>query len=313
MEKDRVLVFGCHTDYLNNRDYIEKNFNIAAYYDSDESRLPDSELSIHSASELKKRIGDFDCILVTADPVSIVTDLIEVWQVDTSKIKVLFYEMSKVTREYMDFHGTYTEDAVLCLVFNSLEIPIEKVRYLEIGTNDPIRDNNTYFFYKRGARGVLVDPISVVGELVKMVRPEDFFINVAISDKQSDGKVTFYRSKSSTISSLVSGHHKKWDGRSHNETVEITVPLMGINELFKQVSYVPELFCVDAEGYDEIIIRGLDFNLYSPKVILVEIGHLYGDICSFDEYMESQGYFLYSVISANAVYVLRELFIDFRG
>src|SRR5580693_625305 len=35
---------------------------------------------------------------------------------------------------------------------------ISKPTYLDIGANDPIHNNNTYLFYTKGARGVLVEP-----------------------------------------------------------------------------------------------------------------------------------------------------------
>src|SRR5262249_29835011 len=35
---------------------------------------------------------------------------------------------------------------------------ISNITYLDIGANEPIQLNNTYYFYRRGFRGVLVEP-----------------------------------------------------------------------------------------------------------------------------------------------------------
>jgi hypothetical protein len=48
-----------------------------------------------------------------------------------------------------------------------------KLTYLDIGANDPIDGNNTYFFYQLGYRGVLVEPNPAFEECLKSERPRD--------------------------------------------------------------------------------------------------------------------------------------------
>ncbi len=51
----------------------------------------------------------------------------------------------------------FGEDILLETCFNLLfSTDISKIKYLDIGSNDPIIGNNTYFFYKNKASGVLI-------------------------------------------------------------------------------------------------------------------------------------------------------------
>ena len=45
--------------------------------------------------------------------------------------------------------------------------------YLDIGANHPVRLNNTYLFYLRGYKGVLVEPNVSLCERLRAVRPRD--------------------------------------------------------------------------------------------------------------------------------------------
>ncbi|WP_408072055.1 hypothetical protein [Butyrivibrio sp. JL13D10] len=207
-----TLVYGLNIDFHIYREWIEENYEVTGYYDADKTRMPeDKGINLDVNPEL---IHTFDMVLVCADPVSIVADLKEKFDFPISRIKILFYELLKSKHAIQQFNGSYSEDAVLMLLMLKIRKRITQLRYLEIGTNDPVRANNTFSFYEAGARGVLVDPLPIVGDLVNMIRPEDRYINAAISETSGDA-VSFYACKSSTVSSLKEEHHEKWNGMSH--------------------------------------------------------------------------------------------------
>ncbi len=59
-------------------------------------------------------------------------------------------------------------------------------KYLEIGAYHPTRLSNTYRFYKKGWRGMVVEPNPEIKNLFKKIRPEDKYINTGISDKKDE-------------------------------------------------------------------------------------------------------------------------------
>lgn len=118
--------------------------------------------------------------------------------------------------------------------------------------------------------------------------------------------ISFWVCKSSTVSSLNSEHHSKWDGQSHNEVKEIKVPLLGINDILSGLDYVPDFLLIDAEGEDIRIIRAIDFDRYRPMVIMIEIAHMDGSENDLRDFMAQKGYSVYAGIEQNMIFVLAE-------
>ena len=300
---ERTLVYGLGKEYQENKDWVAENFNVTGYCDQVVERMPKGR-AVHK-EELRERISEFDLMLVTADPVSIVADLREEFGVPMEKIRVLYYELAKRERPLRTFYGENAEDALLMLLCSELGLPIKGLSYLEIGTNDPVRFNNTYNLYRLGARGLLVDPLSTVGELVRMSRPEDHFLHAAVSD-MGGAQQTFFASKSSLVSSLSYEHHKAWDGVTHNEVREISVDVLGINEIMGRMEHTPDLLLVDAEGEDEKIMRAFDYEQFRPKIIMVEMDHLDSSRVEMIELMRTHGYVEYTTIKYNTIFVMED-------
>lgn len=299
-----TLVYGLAKDYEEHKDWIAAHFHVTGYCDQDESRLPAAG-AVRKA-ELRDRLGEFDIVLVTADPVSIVEDLIRTFHVPEEKIRVLFYEMAKEEPALRRFYGENAEDALLMLVCGELGLPLAGLTYLEIGTNDPVRFNNTYSLYRAGARGLLVDPLPVVGRLAAMARPGDRFLHAAVSAKSSAKPMTFYASKSSLVSSLSREHHHAWDGITHNEVYEIPVDVIGINEIVDTCPPLVDMLLVDAEGEDEKIMRALDYAHFHPAVIMVEMDHLDTSRAELIHFMRTNDYLEYTTIAYNTIFVAKD-------
>ena len=301
---ERTLVYGLGKEYQEHKDWVAANFNVTGYCDQAAQRIP--ECGAVRKEELRTRLAEFDLVLVTADPVSIVTDLIEEFGVPMEKIRVLYYELAQRERPLRTFYGENAEDAVLMLLVRELGLSLKGLSYLEIGTNDPVRFNNTYNLYRLGARGLLVDPLPTVGELIRMSRPEDRFLHAAVSDVGGTQQ-TFYASKSSLVSSLSYEHHKAWDGITRNEVREIPVDVLGINEVMEQMGSVPDLLLVDAEGEDEKIMHAFDYERFHPKVIVVEMDHLDTSRENMIHFMEDHGYIVYATIAYNTIFVAADV------
>jgi len=299
-----TLVYGLAKDYEDNKEWIASHFHVTGYCDQDESRLPAT--GAVRKEELRDRLGEFELVLVTADPVSIVEDLIRTFRVPEEKIRVLFYEMAKEEPALRRFYGENAEDALLMLVCGELGLPLAGLTYIEIGTNDPVRFNNTYNLYRAGAHGLLVDPLPAVGRLAAMARPGDRFLHAAVSAKSSAKPMTFYASKSSLVSSLSEEHHHAWDGITHNEVYEIPVDVIGINEIIDTCPSLVDMLLVDAEGEDEKIMRALDYAHFHPAVIMVEMDHLDTSRAELIHFMRTNDYLEYTTIAYNTIFVAKD-------
>ena len=95
-------------------------------------------------------------------------------------------------------------------------------------------------------------------------------------------------------------HHKQYENQRLNRVREISVPMIGINELINMCGFVPNVLLCDAEGFDERIVRGIEDYVFD--IIMLETDHVDTDNDSLLNYMEEKGYKLFSRIKQNDIY-----------
>lgn len=167
------------------------------------------------------------------------------------------------------------EDIVLWQILRGA-LGIEHPTYLDIGAHHPVFNNNTFYFYEREARGVLVEPNPALHGVLEQVRPGDALVRAGIGvtaqteaefyviGGSEDGQLnTFSREQAETLV-------KRSNGRYSIAKV-LKIPLLNINELMrKHWNGPPNLLSIDTEGFDLPILRSLDFKRMRPDVICAE-------------------------------------------
>lgn len=204
------------------------------------------------------------------------------------------------------------EDLVLWHIAHDV-LGIQQPTYMDIGAHHPVINNNTFLFYERGSRGVLVEPNPALQGVLAAVRPGDKLLGVGIGPtKQSeadyyiiggseDGQLnTFSRDEANELVTRSRGHY----------TIEkvIKIPLLNINDVMQQQwNAAPNVLSVDTEGFDLPILRSLDFKRFRPDVIVAETQELGGRIPNVEilEFMVQQGYQVRGGSFVNTVFVDR--------
>src|SRR5881227_1483366 len=59
--------------------------------------------------------------------------------------------------------------------------------YVEVGAFHPIQISNTYRFYRKGWRGIAIDPKPGVAKLFRRHRPGDIMVECAVSEEEGSG------------------------------------------------------------------------------------------------------------------------------
>jgi len=170
-------------------------------------------------------------------------------------LKILFSK--KQSRTY---YSQFGEDVVLRELMGKRH---PKGSYLDIGCYHPKKHSNTYFLYKLGWSGMLIDIEKAKLIACKMIRPRDKTLLCAVSN--SKGTVPFYAPKKySVLASLIKLNDKfKQIGTIEQKTISeiIDINLNGD---------CPTVLSIDIEGKDYDAIKGIDFKRHSPKFILIE-------------------------------------------
>lgn len=290
--KKKIIIYGLGNRFMKHREYIESIFEVVKYCDQniEKKELVDTDKFI-----IPSELLNYDCdyILVTPENNSIRYFVEE--QV-LGKIPVIQFNMAMEM-----FYGQFMDDAILALLFSKIGIKEKDVRYLEMGVYDPIIINNTFYFYKKGASGILIDANPDVEEKVKKVRARDVFYNYAVAAEDEKEKMPFYIAENAGLSSLspniIEIHERaKRDGAVVKRVVEVDV--LGINTILNQIPYDVDLVSIDIEGKDAEVLKAWDFSIQRPKVIIVE---LTDDITIME--MLKNKYILFSQTESNSIFV----------
>lgn len=185
-------------------------------------------------------------------------------------------------------------------------------RYLDIGANHPVENSVTYFFYRRGWRGVAVDPLPQFGHLWADHRAEDVLLTAAIGAADSSEDVMdFFEYDPSVLSTGDPDRHQQLlSDPAARHLATHAVPLMTAAEV---IEAYPEMYrgvgilSVDVEGGEFDVLSGLDLESVRPEVACVEISGLtrYGGVFRTPSFrlLAERDYVLKAVVNSSFVFV----------
>lgn len=197
------------------------------------------------------------------------------------------------------------EDLILENILNSKGIRAQDVKYLDIGVSHPIESNNTFLFYEKGARGVLVDPDPSIVKEIEHCRPEDKFVACAVAEY--DNKfVDYYILTARTLNTIIKEKAIKMTQMpetygKQNIINTMQIPTKNINSIISENFITcPNLISIDTEGMDYKIVKMIDFSKYAPLVICIEINEDCSEVKSF---LQTKGYGAVCDNSLNLIFV----------
>ena len=186
------------------------------------------------------------------------------------------------------------EDVIVNFLFNYLK-QFKDIQYLDIGAWDPVVLNNTYLFYRKGFRGVLVEPNIAMCQKIRAVRPDDTTLEAGIGVTSAREADYYMMNESSwnTFSKDEADHMTKVTGGQIKVEKVIKMPLLNINDVMaKHFGKAPAYVSIDAEGLHLAILKSIDYGRFRPLAICVEtlVSGSRSAIPEIPAYMASQGY-----------------------
>lgn len=168
--------------------------------------------------------------------------------------------------------------------------------YVDVGCYHPKKFSNTYFLYRRGWSGINVDMEAHKIELFRLARPRDENVVAAVSDKESTAYIETGRSHDL-------GARLADTGDEARRVTTRTLTHILDNTRFKGRRI--DLLSVDVEGHDLAVLRSLDFAVYRPRFVVVELHEtdprkmLASDL---NQFLETKGYRLRSWVICSLIY-----------
>ena len=171
------------------------------------------------------------------------------------------------------------EDLLAWNWISTIEADVSKVRYLDIGAAHPTLINNTFFLYRRGASGVLVEPDPEQADRLAAARPRDVVINAGAAFNGC-ASLTLTKTTNPLLNSFsreraanVVEQSQSWSPYNRQRIVgSVEAKLIPANELLtRHFGDGPLHFLsIDTEGCDFEILKSIDFQRFAPLVICIE-------------------------------------------
>ena len=181
--------------------------------------------------------------------------------------------------------------------------------FLDIGANHPTRNNNTYFFYLRGWRGVNVEPVRSAIALFDDRRPRDLNLALAVSD--TEGSLPFYEVLGCDSLSTLSGELAEEQKARGFPVVERRVPTRTVAGLVERHGLLPPDFVsIDVEGNEERVLRGIPLATWRPKMFVIEATRpMTNTLCHhpWEPILLEQGYLFAAFDGINRYYLRDDL------
>jgi len=179
--------------------------------------------------------------------------------------------------------------------------------YIDLGAWRPIRGSNTYYFYKMGFRGTMVEPNSKLNNLWKVIRPEDQLINFACSTKD---KVIFYEFNPIAASNTSDENFKNYIKNSQklsepNQKEVKALNLDRIIEIHLARFTSPFILDIDIEGSEEAVIKQYDFIARPRPLIIIIEDHFVEGISNspITSFLKEKNYGLISRCQVTSIFI----------
>jgi FkbM family methyltransferase len=155
-----------------------------------------------------------------------------------------------------------------------IELGVRHPTYLDIGAHHPTWLNNTFFFYRRRSRGVLVEADPRAIRKLHLRRPRDRCLNVALAGE--DGRRTMHMFRGGTLNlahmnTLSEESAAEFERAGWRHVGDLTVPVMSPTTLLERhCGRTPDLVSLDIEGVDIEVLKAWDFDRFRPRAMIVE-------------------------------------------
>ncbi len=163
--------------------------------------------------------------------------------------------------------------------------------FVDVGAHHPVRYSNTWYFYKKGWKGINVEPTPTAMRAFNWLRRRDVNLNIGVAEKKDH--LTFYCFNEPALNSFSREASLNAAKNSHYRIIsELSIPVLPLKEILE--NHVPagqkiDFMTIDVEGLDLEVLRSNDWQRFSPDYLLVE-GHV--------EFEELHDYDVYQFLTA---------------
>ncbi len=176
------------------------------------------------------------------------------------------------------------EDMILKALYQSRKN--YKGFFVDVGAHHPVRFSNTYNFYKKGWKGINIEPSPTAMGAFKLIRRRDINLNLGVASKKDI--LTFYCFNEPALNTFSQEIALRVNSTEKYRIIqEIKINVLPLSEILD--SHVPagikiDFLSIDVEGLDFEVLQSNNWEKYKPEYLLIE------DNVALDRIPESKVY-----------------------
>ncbi len=197
------------------------------------------------------------------------------------------------------------EDVVLLAFFEN------RKRYhgffVDVGAHHPVRFSNTWIFYRRGWRGINIDPTPGSMQRFRMCRRRD--INLEIGVGGTTSSLTFFCFNEPALNTFDPDLAKIRNvGHPYRIISEVCVPVKPLAKLLDEnlpKGQKIDFLTIDVEGLDFEVLRSNDWIKYPAEFVLVEDPGFQADVPDASEiyrFLKGHHYQIVATLKRTIIY-----------
>lgn len=174
---------------------------------------------------------------------------------------------------------------------------------VDVGANDGFYASNSYPFVARGWRAVLIEPHPDAFRRLKQRhrhRPHVRCVNAACGPEAARLPLWVRADGDSTLATLRPQNHPDHPENAPHRSIEVDV--MRLDTILTEAGFPQDfgVLTVDAEGFDEQVLRGLDLKTWRPRLIITEEAQV--PSATKAAHLEEMGYINRGRVTDNSVW-----------
>lgn len=179
--------------------------------------------------------------------------------------------------------------------------------FVDVGAHHPVRFSNTWMFYRRGWRGINMDPTPGSMRPFRFFRSGDVNLEIGIGGQPT--QLTFYCFNEPALNTFDETLAKQRDtGKPYRIIKTVSIPVKPLGQVLDQ--YLPpgqpiDFFTIDVEGLDLEVLKSNDWTKYRPEFVLVEDAEFKPGLpaaSAIFAFLESQHYEMVAALKRTIIY-----------
>ena len=162
-------------------------------------------------------------------------------------------------------YGHQGEDALLQAMLKW----VRNGTYVDVGAYHPVLYSNTYALYKKGWKGIVIDPNLDMQPLYALLRPRDAFIHYAVGEREE--QKTYFMFDDGAYNSFDEKRATGWKAsRGLDIRAKVPVSFKPLATILKEqkITHI-DFLNIDVEGMDLEVLQTHDWSV-PTRVIAVE-------------------------------------------